>query len=344
MKYIVKSKYLLRDLIYQLFWKLGFTKPSSYARGKLAVITFHRVLTEEQRRHYPLPNLAVTPEELDWLCSAFKKYFECGPFTTMYNRWLSDEKSKKPFLAITFDDGQLDNFIQAKPILAKHKLCATFYVPVQFINTQTSIWHDRLGFSVMACVASDVKKAQLISICKTHLDEEMVTKNLVKNIIRRTKYIHPLKRERLVLEVEKLANSTIPKWSRMMSWVQIKELHDAGHEIGSHTMSHALLPQLDDDTLSYEVNESRKVIEQQLGTSIDSFCYPNGDMDDRVQHVVSSAGYKNAVTTQWGLNCSSTEKYVIKRFDIDAFQLLSNNNLSDSHLHFRLSGMHPSLR
>jgi len=338
-------KVIIKDIIGHILWKSGFTKPSSYARDKLVVLTFHRVLTEAQRKQYPLPALAVTPEELDWYCSEFTNHFNCGPLTPTYDSWLNNKKSEKPYLAITFDDGQLDNFLNAKPVLDKHNLKATFYVPVQNINTQDSIWHDRLGFAAQACEASGSKQVELTDLTKNYFSTITEADMLGANIIAKAKLITPDKREQLVLEVEDLAGTDIPDWAGMMSWKHLKELLDDGHEIGSHTMSHALLPQLDNDELYFELTESRKILQQKLGIEIESFCYPNGDEDSRIQKAVEKAGYKNAVSTQHGRNDRTVNKYTIKRLCMNPFQLLYNNNkLSNTRLHFRLSGLHPGLK
>jgi len=111
------------------------------------------------------------------------------------------------------------------------------------------------------------------------------------------------------------------------------------------TQLYHFLPQLDNDELYFELTESRKILQQKLGIEIESFCYPNGDEDSRIQKAVEKAGYKNAVSTQHGRNDRTVNKYTIKRLCMNPFQLLYNNNkLSNTRLHFRLSGLHPGLK
>ncbi len=342
---MVKFKVYARDLICQFLWILGITRPNNYAFDKLTVITFHRVLTKEHREQYPSPNIAVTTDEFDWLCSEFKEHFECGSFTTIYGRWINNEKTDKPFLAITFDDGQMDNYCNAKPILDKHKLKATFYIPVQFINSQINIWHDRLGFAIKACESSEKKYTRLIELTNNFIGGTVLQEQLTTDIIENAKKLSPAKREQLVLEIENLAHSVPPDWARMMSWSNIKTLHSNGHEIASHSMTHALLPQLSSEKLHFEIMKSQNEIRQQLNANITSFCYPNGNVNSNVRQVVIEAGYENAVTTQWGMNERSTDSFTIKRYDMDAFKLVDRNNkLSYKRLHFRLSGLQPGVK
>lgn len=345
MHYNTNIKAISRDFVCHFLWKIGLTIPSKYAKRKLTVITFHRVLTEAQRLEYPLPNLAVTPQELDWLLVELKVHFECGPFTKIYKRWLNNEETDKPFLAITFDDGQYDNYCNAIPVLNKHQLKATFYIPVDFINTQQNIWHDRLGFSIQECQKSDSKTNKLTKLIFKYFGTINNEDISIKNISGLSKTLTPKERHLFVEDIEAIADTSIPEWAKMMTWTQIIELNNAGHEIGSHTITHALLPQLNSDELHFEIFESLKILEKQLKSEVNSFCYPNGDSSPTVESIVAEAGYNNAVTTKWGINEKSTGNFEIKRFDIDAFQLVDrHNNLSNKRLHMRFSGIQPGLR
>lgn len=84
-----------------------------------------------------------------------------------------------------------------------------------------------------------------------------------------------------------------------MSWEQLAALRDAGMEIGAHTVSHLNLTSLDAGTASYEIGQSKAEIEQRLGVSVASFCYPAGFYDPSIEGLVQAAGYTNATTTRW---------------------------------------------
>ncbi|MFZ1043982.1 MAG: polysaccharide deacetylase family protein [Anaerolineales bacterium] len=72
---------------------------------------------------------------------------------------------------------------------------------------------------------------------------------------------------------------------------QIKEMAAAGWEVGSHTMTHQELTVMTDDQLHYEIVESRKYLEQQLGVPILTFAYPFGGENSGVVDYVHFAGY-----------------------------------------------------
>lgn len=79
-----------------------------------------------------------------------------------------------------------------------------------------------------------------------------------------------------------------------LTWADAEELAAAGWEIGSHTVSHPLLTQVDDDRLLLELEGSRGTIERRLG-SCTSLAYPYGLADERVAAAAERAGYEVAV-------------------------------------------------
>ena len=101
----------------------------------------------------------------------------------------------------------------------------------------------------------------------------------------------------------------------MMSAAQVREMSDAGFEIGSHTLTHPHLTDLNDDQLKQEIVDSKHNLEDIVGKEVISFSYPYGDCDSRVISAVMDAGYKNAVSTKLGLVYESSE-YEVPRVNV----------------------------
>ncbi|MBV8956714.1 MAG: polysaccharide deacetylase family protein [Solirubrobacterales bacterium] len=76
-----------------------------------------------------------------------------------------------------------------------------------------------------------------------------------------------------------------------MSWDDVRELADAGWEIGSHTCSHAPLTQLSDAQLAAELQRSRAACSERVGRECTAIAYPYGDVDHRVAQCAAAAGY-----------------------------------------------------
>ena len=99
-----------------------------------------------------------------------------------------------------------------------------------------------------------------------------------------------------------------------MNRAQIRELAAAGNEIGSHTVSHAILTRLDLAHLRMEVTEPKQKLEALLGCRVTTFCYPEGRYDRQVLAAVRRAGYRLALTTDKGDWTTGTAPLEIPRF------------------------------
>lgn len=78
---------------------------------------------------------------------------------------------------------------------------------------------------------------------------------------------------------------------------EIRSLHEAGMEIGAHTMSHAVLTGLDSGRVRREVRDSKNWLENILGEPVHAFCYPLGKFNARVCSIVQECGFLIARTT-----------------------------------------------
>jgi heparosan-N-sulfate-glucuronate 5-epimerase len=81
-----------------------------------------------------------------------------------------------------------------------------------------------------------------------------------------------------------------------VTWEQLRELAGTGWEVGSHTVAHARLPELDDEKLDDELVRSKLEIERRLGEPCLSISYPYGAHDDRVLAAARRAGYAAGCT------------------------------------------------
>lgn len=71
-------------------------------------------------------------------------------------------------------------------------------------------------------------------------------------------------------------------------------LQDKGHEIASHTMTHRALPGLNDADLKWELEESKRVLEELTGRPVLHLAYPGTAHNQRVRDATKAAGYETA--------------------------------------------------
>jgi peptidoglycan/xylan/chitin deacetylase (PgdA/CDA1 family) len=136
-----------------------------------------------------------------------------------------------------------------------------------------------------------------------------------------------------------------PQWAdagrppcRMLDRQELRTLHAAGMEIGSHTASHARLTALDDAGRADELGRSRAVLEDLLGETVGSFAYPYGLWDAQCVEAVRQAGYSAACTTRTGWMLRDDNPYTLRRltvYNTDSLGVFVRNlSLADNQTSF----------
>jgi len=91
----------------------------------------------------------------------------------------------------------------------------------------------------------------------------------------------------------------------------LRNLSGAGFEIGAHTVSHPLLPNLNHDDLIREVSECKKALQQIISAEVTMFCYPRGRCNSEVIKAVKDAGYRGARGAQMLAYSSAVDPFAI---------------------------------
>ncbi|MCA3238967.1 MAG: polysaccharide deacetylase family protein [Curvibacter sp.] len=99
----------------------------------------------------------------------------------------------------------------------------------------------------------------------------------------------------------------------LMTQAEWQRWRDAGMDIGSHTRSHASLPDLDGPAAREEIEGSRRDLEQALGCEVRHFCYPYGRHTPEHAAMARAAGYRTATTTQRGRVQPGEDPYTLRR-------------------------------
>ena len=341
MNHMLKSvKSRLRDAVGETMRATGLTSPALWAKDKLTIVTFHRVLPADLLATYPMPEIVVTPDELDHFAKVLKQHYTVGTLRDMALRHNKGAPVGKPLLAITFDDGQADNYLFARPVLQANEVHASFFVVTDAVESNHTLWHDRMGYAVQRAI--DVS-ANGLQVWLQDIGVPSEAQNLPKAAVAEAKKLTPDQREDHLQALENLIGGpTRPTWDGMMTWDQLRTLQSEGHEIGSHSASHPILPLVPDAALSPEIEGSRATLERHLNQVVHSFCYPNGDHDQRVIEAVRAGGYQHAVSTRYGVNAAHADPFALRRIDLQGrFGRNARGAFSSGALMMRMSGQLP---
>jgi peptidoglycan/xylan/chitin deacetylase (PgdA/CDA1 family) len=101
-----------------------------------------------------------------------------------------------------------------------------------------------------------------------------------------------------------------------LSTVQLRELSDSGFEIGSHSMTHRFLSDLNNRELFFELNQSKCHLEQLTGKPIQHFSCPGGRWSSTAAQIAMDSGYISMATSQIGINTKNSSRFSLYRFPI----------------------------
>jgi peptidoglycan/xylan/chitin deacetylase (PgdA/CDA1 family) len=301
-------------------------------RRSLTILTYHRVLPD-----------GGSGQPLPWLCvsvSSFRRQMErlartCRvlPLPQAVAEFAAGPPTR-PIVAVTFDDGYLDNHEHAAPILEANGLRGTFFVTTGLVARQELPWWDRFllllddaDAAVRAQVVDRVPAAAFVLAGATPLLDRLQA----------MKDLDGAARSEVLRQLQALAKAR-PTAAAMMTPDHVRDLARRGHAIGSHTVNHPLLPELDDAEIARELVESRAALQQWLGQPVEAFCYPNGDTDARVAAAVAKAGYRLACTTVEGRNAGLGDLLRLRRIEVRAEPDGADPSLDDTFFRLQLSG------
>jgi len=103
---------------------------------------------------------------------------------------------------------------------------------------------------------------------------------------------------------------------RYMSWEQIAALHKSGHLIQSHTMTHPMLGECEESEITYELETSKRIIEDKIGSPVKYLSLPYGSLNERVIAIAKQIGYKAIFTSSYNHGNSDSELYQFGRAQI----------------------------
>jgi peptidoglycan/xylan/chitin deacetylase (PgdA/CDA1 family) len=85
-------------------------------------------------------------------------------------------------------------------------------------------------------------------------------------------------------------------------------------EIGAHGVHHSLLASLSAEAQRFEIDESKRDLEEILGRPLRAFSYPNGSSSERTRALVRESGFSCAFASHSGVATASGDAYRLPRF------------------------------
>lgn len=311
----------------------GWLRVRSSRKPILLILTYHRVLpADHAQRAAEQPGMVITPEALSMHIRLVKKL---GAEPIHLNDWLTLNKKGQtlPRLAVafTFDDGWRDNFQYGYPQLKALGIPATVFLVTRMLGTDKTFWPEQvLNLLAKATIPehdgafdwlrpylpegqqgpfSLMESDAVINRLKS-MDDSMILHQL-KHLYAAHPEFSPSQTSRTILNQDEL---------RQMA-------HDGLVRYGAHTRHHYRLNRLkDSETLQEEIVGCLEDLESLGYSSVPIFCYPNGDITEKGEQLVSDH-YEAACTTKTGWNRAGCAPYDLRRFNLHDGNSSSARNL-----------------
>jgi peptidoglycan/xylan/chitin deacetylase (PgdA/CDA1 family) len=292
-----QTRFVWKDHFYFCAHRSGLTRwIGRRFGGSGSILLFHEI-------HDDLPSqlkAGVSPALLDAAINwAISNGWE---FTNLDEavRRLSRPEPTKRFISLTFDDGYRDNLIHALPVLERHSVPFTLYVPTGAITRSLYSWW--LGLRRLFLIRETVDiEGMGIRFCCQDLGSKRAGLAEVE------RWIHRDYRRKAMLE---------PTFRESgISLAELNEQHFLSPEelvalsrhplatIGAHTASHAALATLNAVSVRREILENRQYLENLLQKPIQHFAYPYGDAracGPREGAIAAEMGFRTGATARQG--------------------------------------------
>jgi peptidoglycan/xylan/chitin deacetylase (PgdA/CDA1 family) len=291
------------------------------AKDLLLVLNYHRIGNPEEDPFDP-GVFSATGDRLNEQISYLKRHVSLVTLqeAQAFVHGTLRERTPRCRVLITFDDGYLDNYQVAFPILRSHGVQGVFFLATSMVGSCSVPWWDHIAF-LMKTARKRRFSLHYPADLAVDLVEDGMTKSL-RSVLSLFKRPGNGDAERFIRELkEEAQGDDLPgTLRRFLNWDEAREMIAGGMAIGSHTHSHTVLSQLGPEQQREELSRSRAQLRERLGSEIDALAYPVGgasSFSEQTQQLAKEAGYLAAFSFHGGTNLPGmTRPYDIKRVGV----------------------------
>ncbi len=295
------SKRLLLANTLQTFGVLRLVESFRSDPG-IVVVNHHRIGNAETTR-FDRGVYSATTEMLDEQISLLKRRMPIVAGEELESLVTGKRPLTRTFGVLTFDDGYLDNYTNAFPVLKHHDVPAIFFPVIQYAGTSTVTWWDEIAYLMRN---SQTGKASVSTPVPLELELGQDREFSILQMLRHFKRPDNLKQQSFLQQLRESTGCSVPDpGRRFLNWNEAREMVKAGMEFGSHSCSHTILSQQTEDEQRWELKRSKVTLEQELDVRIHSIAYPVGSataFTTATQTYARDAGYTIGFSLQGGWN------------------------------------------
>jgi peptidoglycan/xylan/chitin deacetylase (PgdA/CDA1 family) len=220
-------------------------------------------------------------------------------------------------VAVTFDDGYVDNLHEAGPRLASARVPATLFLATSFVGQRHEYWWDELARGILLAAGpvdaevtiggerivlalgdGDARDSGWRAWNEPRTNRQRAYLAAWKQL----RAAAPAEREGAMAGLRTLLGISPPDVADLpMTAGEVSTLAGGGvFDFGGHTATHAVLPALTPAERRDEIRHGRDACQRLTGKPIAGFAYPHGAIDDDSQAAVRECGFAWACGTRAG--------------------------------------------
>jgi peptidoglycan/xylan/chitin deacetylase (PgdA/CDA1 family) len=312
----------------------GFWPP----KPRPLILMYHRI-ADDPIDHWGLAVSSAHFEEQLEVLRRTRRPFSLEDFV----RHLSAGTLPQDAVAITFDDGYVDNLVAGKPRLAAADVPATVFLATGYLDGPGEFWWDELCRLVLAgqgprnfelVMGGRVMHVDLGVNIVARVDGTLPASKLkvrqaaLTSIWEALRRLNDDERQSAMIDIRSILrdrDGNVDR-GRAMTCGEVRDLVSDGLvTIGAHTVTHPLLPELENAARHHEITKSKSACEALIGAEVASFAYPFGGLDDETCEAVSAAGFAFACSTRHASADSASDLFALPRVQVcnwtgDVFQ------------------------
>lgn len=299
------------DTLIAMIARSGASLLGALTSPRLSILIFHRVHAQADSIFPNEPDAARFERLMRFVATTYR-VMTLGEALT----YLAQDNLPSRALVITFDDGYADNAETALPILQRYGLLATFFVSTGFLDGGR-MWNDSVIECLRDCYLPEIDLASF-GLGKQSLRSNSERRQALGLLLPIIKYLTLAEREEAISRLQRLCEVKKLPTDLMMTSEQVQKIHQAGMEVGAHTVNHPILTAISLTEAEYEIEGGRKKLQSIIDAPVDVFAYPNGkpnqDYDHHHVSLLKRLGFRGAVSTAPGIGRSGDDLFQLPRY------------------------------
>ena len=281
--------------------------------GVLRILTYHRVAPVDEQPNLSPALLSAEPVGFAEQMRHLAEHYSPVSVQMLLDYYAQGAPLPPRAVMVTFDDAYRCFAEHALPVMQRHNIPATLFVPTAYPDhPETFFWWDRLYHAIKATTSPSLETPAGIVHLVTPDQRTSAFKQL-REVVKRLPHEQAMK----WLDGVYRQLDAPPPIHNVLTWDELRQLHRQGVTLGAHTQTHPLVNRITVDQAREEAVGALHDLTNQLGSVPPIFAYPSGGFSDEVVRMLASEGFALAFTTIDGLNDLKTvDRLRLRRFNV----------------------------